>query len=92
MHQLRLTTLHARDIGHPFSRLFVTAIGLMTVLTALAVVLFVLVPIIGVILSAAVGGAILALAGIMLMTPLLLVTGTVYAWMSRSHGRRGAGR
>lgn len=88
MHQLRLTTLHSRDMGHPFSRLFVTAIGLMTALTVLAIVVFVLVPLIGVILSAAVGGAILALTGIMLMTPLLLVTGTVYAWITRSNQRR----
>lgn len=89
MHQLRLATLHPRDIGNPFSRLFVTAIGMLTVLAVLAAVLCVLVPIVGVLLSAAVGGAILTLAGIMLMTPLLLITGTVYAWVSRSHRQRG---
>lgn len=88
MHQLRLTTLPSRDIGNPFSRLFISAIGLMAVLMVLSVVVFVLVPIVGVILSAAVGGAILTLAGIMLMAPLFLVTGTVYAWISRSHGGR----
>lgn len=85
MHQLHLPTLHSRDIGNPFSRLFVTAIGVMTVLIVLAVAIVVLVPLIGVILSAAVGGALLALTGILLMAPLALVTGTVYAWLSRTH-------
>lgn len=88
MHQLRLATVHPRDLGNPFSRLLVTAIGLLTALTVLAAVVFVLVPIVGVLLSAAVGGAILALTGIILMTPLLLVAGTLYAWIRRSHRQR----
>jgi len=89
MHQLRLTRLPAREIGNPFSRLLITAIGLLAVLTVLSIVIFVAVPVVGVILSAAVGGAILALAGVVLMVPLFLVAGTVFALASRTQSRRG---
>ncbi len=88
MQQLRLTTLQTRDVGNPFSRLLITAMGLLVVITVLAASLFVVVPILGVILSAAVGGVILALAGMMLMVPLFLVAGTVAALWTRGHSRR----
>ena len=88
MQQLRLATLHTRDLGNPFSRLLTTALGMMVVLTILATVLLIVVPVLGVILSAAVGGVILAIAGIMLMTPLFLIAGTVVAFVSRGHSGR----
>ncbi|MSQ60018.1 MAG: hypothetical protein EXR36_10350 [Betaproteobacteria bacterium] len=88
MHQLRLTTLQSRDIGNQFPRLLVSAFGLIVVLGVLAVMLFIVVPILGFILSAAVGGVILASVGIVLMVPLILVAGTVAAFIFRGSSRR----
>ncbi|MFN0314321.1 MAG: hypothetical protein ACKVQA_04695 [Burkholderiales bacterium] len=84
MHQLRLTTLPSRDIGNPLARLLLFAVGTVVVLGVIAVVLFIVLPILGFILSAAVGGMILALVGIVLMVPLILVAGTVAAFILRS--------
>jgi hypothetical protein len=65
--------------------------GLLTVvlgLCAAAVVIIVLLPLLGIIVSAAVGGAILALAGIVMMVPFILVAGTVLAIMARTSTRK----
>ncbi len=88
MHQFRLTTLQTRDVGNPFSRLFFFAFGLVVVLAAIAIMLFLVVPLLGFILSAAVGGVILALVGIVLMVPLILVAGTVAAFIVKGNSKR----
>lgn len=88
MQQLRLTTAHSQELGNPFSRLLATAIGLLVVITVLATVLFVVIPILGVILSAAVGGVILALTGLMLMVPMLIVASTVLGFWVRGRSRQ----
>jgi hypothetical protein len=67
--------------------------GLFTVVLGLAVaalVLFVALPIAGIIVSAAVGGVLLTLAGIVMMIPFLLVAGTVLVWMNRSGQRKAS--
>jgi hypothetical protein len=88
MHQLRLTTLASRDIGNPFSRLLLSAFGLIIVLGVIALLLFIVVPILGLILSAAVGGVILAVVGVVMMTPLILVAGTIASFVLRGGSRR----
>jgi len=87
MEQLRLG-LPPQDAHNPLTRL---AVGVVTALVGLAVaaaVLFVVLPLLGIIVSAAVGGMILALAGIVMMIPLVLVAGTVLAFMARASPRR----
>jgi hypothetical protein len=86
MEQLRLT-LPSRDPAHPFARLL---FGLLALVIGLAVLLFVVLPLVGIIVSAAVGGMILALAGVVMMIPLLLVAATVLIFLSRSSARRHA--
>jgi positive regulator of sigma E activity len=66
--------------------LLALAIGL----AALAVVLFVVLPLVGIIVSAALGGMILALAGVVMMVPFLLLAGSVMIFFSRSSARRHA--
>jgi hypothetical protein len=87
MEQLRLG-LAPQDAHNPFSRL---AFGLLTILAGLALttaVIFVVLPLLGIIVSAAVGGMLLALAGIVMMIPFVLVAATVLAFMARTGGRK----
>jgi hypothetical protein len=89
MEQLRLT-LPSRDAGHPLTRLLLGLLALIVGLALLAVVLFVVLPVVGIIVSAAVGGMILALAGVVMMIPFLLIAATVLIFFSRSSARRHA--
>jgi hypothetical protein len=89
MEQLRLG-LSPRDAANPLARLLFGAVALLAGLGALALVVFVVLPLAGIIVSAAVGGAILALAGLVMMIPFLLVTATVLVFFSRSGARRHA--
>ena len=89
MEQLRLG-LPPRDAGNPLVRLLFGLVALLGGLGALALVVFVVLPLAGIIVSAAVGGAILALAGLVMMIPFLLVTATVLVLFSRSGARRHA--
>ena len=87
MEELRLG-LPPRDAHNPLSRML---FGLLTVglgLCAVALLIFVVLPLLGIIVSAALGGVILALAGIVMMVPFILVAGTVLAFMSRVHPRK----
>jgi hypothetical protein len=86
MQQLRLS-LPSRDVGHPLTRLM---LGLLALIIGLALVLFVVLPVLGIIVSAAVGGMILALAGVVMMIPFLLVAATVVIFFSRSSAHRQA--
>jgi hypothetical protein len=66
-------------------------LGLATIvvgLAAAAVVMFVILPLAGIIVSAAVGGILLTLAGIVMMIPLILVAATVLAFMARADARK----
>lgn len=89
MQQLRLS-LPSGDPANPFARLLFGLLGLVVGLAVLAVVLFVVLPLVGLIFSAAVGGMILALAGVVMMIPFLLVAATVLIFLSRSSARRHA--
>ena len=87
MEQLRLG-LAPRDASGPISRL-VFGLGTIVIgLGAAAVVIFVVLPLVGIIVSAAVGGMLLALAGIVMMIPLILVAATVLAFMARTSARK----
>jgi len=88
MEQLRLGL--PRDAANPLARLLFGLIALLAGLGTLAVLIFVVLPLAGIIVSAAVGGAILALAGLVMMIPFLLITATVLVWFSRSGARRHA--
>jgi len=90
MEQLRLS-LPPRDTANPLSRLLFGLLALILGVGALAVLLFVALPLAGIIVSAAVGGMILALAGVVMMIPFLLLAATVLLFMSRSGARRHAG-
>jgi hypothetical protein len=87
MEQLRLG-LPPRDAANPLARLMFGMIALMAGLGTLALVVFVVLPLAGIIVSAALGGAILALAGLVMMIPFLLVTATILVLFSRSGPRR----
>ena len=87
MDQLRLG-FPPRDASSPVARL-VLGLGTIVIgLAAAAVVIFVVLPLVGIIVSAAVGGMLLALAGIVMMIPLILVAGTVLAFMARANARK----
>jgi hypothetical protein len=88
MEQLRLGL--PRDAANPLARLLFGLMALLAGLGTLAVLIFVVLPLAGIIVSAAVGGAILALAGLVMMIPFLLITATVLVWFSRSGARRHA--
>ena len=88
MEQLRLGL--PRDAANPLARLLFGLIALLAGLGTLAVLIFVVLPLAGIIVSAAVGGAILALAGLVMMIPFLLITATVLVWFSRPGARRHA--
>jgi hypothetical protein len=87
MEQLRLG-FPSRDAGNSFSRLLLGAGTLMVGLAVAAVAVLVVLPVLGIIVSAAVGGAILALAGVVMMVPLILVTGAVLALLARNNLRK----
>jgi hypothetical protein len=89
MEQLRLS-FPSRDAGHPLTRLLLGLLALIVGVAVLAVVLFVVLPVVGIIVSAAVGGMILALAGVVMMIPFLLIAATVLIFFSRSSARRHA--
>lgn len=89
MEQLRIT-LPPRDAANPLIRLLFGLGAMVVGLAALAVVLFVVLPLVGIIVSAAVGGVILALAGVVMMIPFLLLAATVLVFLSRSNARRHA--
>ncbi len=89
MQQLRLGISH-RDSGTSVSRLMLAVIAAVAGVCSLALVLFLVLPLVGIIVSAAVGGVILALAGVVMMVPFLLVAGTVLMFFSRFSARRHA--
>jgi hypothetical protein len=87
MEQLRLG-LPPRDASGPLARLLFGLVTIVVGLAVAAVVIFVVLPLLGIIVSAAVGGMLLALAGLVMMIPLILVAGTVLAFMARSNERK----
>jgi hypothetical protein len=89
MEQLRIG-MPPRDAGNPISRLLFGLAAMVIGMSLLAVVLFVILPLVGIIVSAAVGGIILALAGVVMMIPFLLIAATVLIFFSRSSARRHA--
>jgi hypothetical protein len=89
MEQLRLG-LTPHDAGNPLSRLVFGLLTTVVVLAVAAVLLLVALPVAGIIVSAAVGGMILALAGIVMMVPFLAVAGTVIVLMNRTQSRKSS--
>jgi hypothetical protein len=89
MQQLRLGVLPEDAAANPLSRLLVGLITVVLGLGAAALIVLVVLPLVGIILSAAVGGVILAVAGVIMMIPLLLVAGTIVAFVGRTNARRG---
>jgi hypothetical protein len=87
MEQLRLG-FPPREAANPLSRLLVGLGTVVVGLAAAALIIFVLLPLAGIIVSAALGGMLLALAGILMMVPLILVAATVLAIMARSSARK----
>ena len=87
MEQLRIGFPPA-EAANPVSRFVVGLVTLLLGIAAAAVVLFVGLPLAGIIVSAAVGGMILALAGLVMMVPFMLVAGTILAFMARNQSRR----
>ncbi|HZR02274.1 MAG TPA: hypothetical protein VFA81_03765 [Burkholderiales bacterium] len=86
MEQLRLG-YPGRETPHPVARLLFGLGALIVGLAVIAVVVFVVLPLLGIIVSAAVGGVLLTLAGIIMMIPLILVAGTVLVIMARNQNR-----
>ncbi|HTS53858.1 MAG TPA: hypothetical protein VMH26_11335 [Burkholderiales bacterium] len=89
MEQLRLG-LPPRDTANPIARLMFGLLALVAGLGLIALLLFVVLPVAGLIVSAALGGILLALAGVVMMVPFLLVAGSVLIFFSRSSARRQA--
>ena len=87
MEQLRLG-FQPPEAVNPLTRFVFGLVTLLIGIAAAAVVLFVALPLAGIIVSAAVGGMILALAGLVMMVPFALVAGTILALMARSNARR----
>lgn len=87
MEQLRIG-FPSPEAANPLSRLVFGLVTLLVGIAAAAVVLFVALPLAGIIVSAAVGGMILALAGLVMMVPFMLVAGTILAFMARNQSRR----
>lgn len=87
MEQLRLG-FPPRDPANPITRLMFGLLAVVIGLGILALLLFVVLPLVGILVSAAVGGMILALAGVVMMIPFLLLAATVLIFMSRSNSRR----
>ncbi len=82
MQQLRLGYL-PRAMPGAGSRVLLAVVGLLLALGAGAVALFVMLPLVGIIVSAAVGGVILTLAGLVMMVPFLLVSAGVVLVLGR---------
>jgi|KBSMisStaDraftv2_1062788.scaffolds.fasta_scaffold998504_2 uncharacterized membrane protein len=87
MEQLRIG-LPPRDATNPIARLIFALIAIPVVLAIVAAVIFVVLPVLGIIVSAALGGIILALAGLLMMIPFILLATTVLALMARAHARK----
>lgn len=87
MEQLRLG-FPPRDAGNALSRMVSGLVTLLLGIAASVLVLFVALPLAGIIVSAAVGGMILALAGVVMMVPFILVAGAVLAFLARGNARR----
>jgi hypothetical protein len=87
MEQLRLG-LPPQDAHNSLSRTLFGSLTAVLGLCAVALAVFVLLPLLGIIVSAAVGGVILALAGILMMVPLILVAVTVQAFLARVNTRK----
>jgi len=87
MEQLRLG-FPPRDAANPVGRLLFGLVTVLIGLAAAALVIFVVLPLLGIIVSAAVGGMILAIAGVILMIPFMLVAATVLAFMAKNNVRR----
>jgi hypothetical protein len=66
-------------------------LALVAGLGLVALLLFVVLPVAGLIVSAALGGVLLAVAGVVMMVPFLLVAGSLLIFFSRSSARRQAG-
>jgi hypothetical protein len=90
MEQLRLG-LPPRDAANPLTRFLFVVMALVAGLGLFAVLLFLALPLAGIIVSAAVGGAILALAGLVMMIPFLLVAATILVLFFRPGARRHGG-
>lgn len=86
MEQLRLG-YPGRDAPHPVSRLLFGLGALVVGLAVIAILVFVVLPLLGIIVSAAVGGVLLTLAGIIMMIPLILVAATILVFMARNNHR-----
>jgi hypothetical protein len=89
MEQLRLG-LTPHEAGNPLSRLVFGLLTALIVVAVAAVVLLIALPVAGIIVSAALGGLILALAGIVMMVPFLAVAGTILMLMNRTHARKSS--
>ncbi len=87
MEQLRLG-FPSREAANPFSRLLLGAVTLLVGLAAALAVAVVLLPLLGIILSAALGGIILAIAGVVMLVPFILVAGAILAWVARTSVRK----
>ncbi len=87
MEQLRLG-FPPRDPSNPLGRLLFGLAALLLGIAGAAFVIFVVLPLLGIIVSAAVGGMILAVAGVVMMIPFMLVAATVLAFMARAETRR----
>jgi len=87
MEQLRLS-VPTRDAANPIGRLLFGLVTVFIGLAAAALVIFVVLPLLGIIVSAAVGGMILAIAGVVMMIPFMLVAATVLAFMAKNNVRR----
>lgn len=86
MEQLRLG-YPGRSATNPVTRLLFGAAAVILAVALIAAIVFVALPLLGIIVSAAVGGVLLTLAGLIMMVPLALVAGTVLAFMARNHPR-----
>lgn len=86
MEQLRLG-YPGRSAANPVTRLLFGAAAVLIAVALIATIVFVVLPLLGIIVSAAVGGVLLTLAGLIMMVPLALVAGTVLAFMARNHPR-----
>ncbi len=87
MEQLRLG-FPPREAPNPLSRLLLGLGTIMIGVAAAALIIFVVLPLAGIIVSAALGGMLLALAGVVMMIPLILVGATVLALMARAEARK----
>lgn len=87
MEQLRIG-FPPRDAVNPVSRVVFGLASIMLGIAAAAVVLFVGLPIAGIIVSAALGGMLLALAGLVMMMPFILLAATIMALVARPGARK----